>query len=87
MLFRSTPSPERLSIEVRDSEALRRRVGLRCYGLLAIQKGQTGALVNISESLLPEAAEHWVYLIQAIADESQAAIATPPETPPSGASV
>ena len=68
-----------VSIEVRDSEALRRRVGLRRYGLLAVQKGQTGALVNISESLLPEAAEHWVDLIQALADESQAATATPPD--------
>jgi hypothetical protein len=57
------------SIAVSDADALKKRVGLRRYAALALQQGQTGALVNISENLLPGSARHWVRIIGRIAAE------------------
>jgi hypothetical protein len=57
------------SIAVGDADALKKRVGVRRYAALALQQRQTGALVNISENLLPHSAEHWVSIIGKIAAE------------------
>ena len=70
-----------VSIEVADPEALRGRVGGRRYALLSLARGQTGALVNISENLLPEPAEHWVPILRALARQLGTTPPIQPEAP------
>ena len=58
-----------VSIDVTDRDAIRQRIGERHYASLSTGARQTGALVNIAETLLPRDARHWVRVLGTIAEE------------------